>query len=181
MSEVAEQLLLNLRAFDSPQLLCNGASQSPSFPHVFSGNPGETRIGLPIKTFGVTNSVTSQCPTVSLQGDRPNVTNGVFPCQAGFPNLESFAISFANLVGVKDYRHEIYVSYVTLPCELVIPAWTAGTQVDMDVSRRILRAWMPAIHADMTEATAWPKSRQILALPCDGCTSFSCSAGERKI
>ena len=34
---------------------------------------------------------------------------------------------------------------------LVVPAWTAGTQVDMDVSGRILRAWMPAIHAGMTE------------------------------
>ena len=36
--------------------------------------------------------------------------------------------------------------------ELVVPAWTAGTQVDMDVSARILRAWMPEIHAGMTEA-----------------------------
>jgi hypothetical protein len=36
--------------------------------------------------------------------------------------------------------------------EFVVPAWTAGTQVDMDVSGRILRAWMPAIRAGMTEA-----------------------------
>jgi hypothetical protein len=35
---------------------------------------------------------------------------------------------------------------------LVVPAWTAGTQVYMDVSRRIPRAWMPAIHAGMTES-----------------------------
>jgi hypothetical protein len=33
---------------------------------------------------------------------------------------------------------------------VVVPAWTAGTQVDTDVSGRILRAWMPAIHAGMT-------------------------------
>ena len=36
-------------------LLRKGAyqvSQSPSFPHVFSGNPGETRTGPPIRTFG---------------------------------------------------------------------------------------------------------------------------------
>jgi hypothetical protein len=33
-----------------------------------------------------------------------------------------------------------------------MPAWIAGTQVNMDVSERILRAWMPAIHAGMTEA-----------------------------
>ena len=30
--------------------LCNSAS--PSFPHVFSGNPGGIRTGPPIKTFG---------------------------------------------------------------------------------------------------------------------------------
>jgi hypothetical protein len=33
----------------------------------------------------------------------------------------------------------------------VIPAWSAGIQADMDVSGRILRAWMPAIHAGMTK------------------------------
>jgi len=33
----------------------------------------------------------------------------------------------------------------------VIPAWSAGIQIDMDVSGRILRTWMPAIHAGMTE------------------------------
>ncbi len=36
-------------------LLCNGdswSSQSPSFPRVFSGNPGETLTGPPIETFG---------------------------------------------------------------------------------------------------------------------------------
>ena len=39
-----------------------------------------------------------------------------------------------------------------LPYEVVVPAWTAGTQVDMDVSGCILRAWMPAIRAGMTAA-----------------------------
>jgi hypothetical protein len=34
--------------------------------------------------------------------------------------------------------------------ESVIPAWTAGIQADMDVSGRILRTWMPVIHAGMT-------------------------------
>jgi len=72
------------------------------------------------------------------------------------------------LVEVQDYCHEIYVSYVTLQCELVVPAWTAGTQVDMDVSRHILRAWMSAIHADMTEATAWQN-----AVKWNGRGSFS--------
>jgi hypothetical protein len=33
----------------------------------------------------------------------------------------------------------------------VIPAWIAGIQVDMDASGCILRTWMPAIHAGMTE------------------------------
>jgi hypothetical protein len=36
---------------------------------------------------------------------------------------------------------------------IVIPAWSAGIQGDMDVSGRILRAWMPTIHAGTTEAT----------------------------
>jgi hypothetical protein len=33
----------------------------------------------------------------------------------------------------------------------VIPAWSAGIQADVDVSGRILRPWMPAIHAGMTK------------------------------
>jgi hypothetical protein len=37
------------------------------------------------------------------------------------------------------------------PTDFVIPAWSAGIQADMDVSGRILRTWMPAIHAGMTE------------------------------
>ena len=45
----------------------------------------------------------------------------------------------------------------------VIPAWSAGIQADMDVSGRILRIWMPAIHAGMTKY------------------AFSFSAGERRI
>src|SRR3989338_3246823 len=39
-------------------LLRNGdskSSQGPSFPHAFSGNPGEFRTGPPIKTFGGDN------------------------------------------------------------------------------------------------------------------------------
>ena len=34
--------------------------------------------------------------------------------------------------------------------DCVIPAWNAGIQADMDVSGRILRIWIPAIHAGMT-------------------------------
>jgi hypothetical protein len=33
---------------------------------------------------------------------------------------------------------------------LVVPAWTAGTQVDVDVSERIRRAWLPAFRAGTT-------------------------------
>jgi hypothetical protein len=36
--------------------------------------------------------------------------------------------------------------------DCVIPAWTAGIQADTDVSGRILRIWMPAIHAGMTRS-----------------------------
>jgi hypothetical protein len=32
----------------------------------------------------------------------------------------------------------------------VIPAWSAGIQIHMEVSGRILRTWMPAIHAGTT-------------------------------
>jgi len=31
----------------------------------------------------------------------------------------------------------------------VIPAWTAGIQADTDVCGRVLRTWIPAIHAGM--------------------------------
>jgi hypothetical protein len=55
---------------------------------------------------------------------------------------KSFVISFENLAGVEDFCHEIGVSYVNIT-RLVVPAWTAGTQVDMDTSGRILRAWIP--------------------------------------
>jgi hypothetical protein len=64
------------------------------------------------------------------------------------------------------FRYPIFVSFAT-SCEntrgggsgsvlvrlldSVIPAWSAGIQADMDVSGRILRTWMPAIHAGMTK------------------------------
>jgi hypothetical protein len=34
--------------------------------------------------------------------------------------------------------------------DCVIPAWSAGIQIDMDVSGASLRIWMPAIHAGTT-------------------------------
>jgi hypothetical protein len=34
---------------------------------------------------------------------------------------------------------------------MVVPARIAGIQVDMDVFGRVLRAWMPAVHAGMTK------------------------------
>ncbi len=36
--------------------------------------------------------------------------------------------------------------------DFVVPAWSAGTQIDMDVFGPILRIRMPAIHAGMTDA-----------------------------
>ena len=50
----------------------------------------------------------------------------------------------------------------------------------MDVSGRILRAWMPAIHAGMTEAADGQKPRRTLAAAWRD-VPFSCSLGERKI
>ena len=37
------------------------------------------------------------------------------------------------------------------PLDFVIPAWSAGIQVDMDVPEASLRTWLPAIHAGMTK------------------------------
>jgi hypothetical protein len=38
------------------------------------------------------------------------------------------------------------------PLDCVIPAWSAGIQIDMDVSPDAsLQTWMPAIHAGMTK------------------------------
>ena len=51
----------------------------------------------------------------------------------------------------------------------------------MDVSGRILRAWMPAIHAGMTEAADRQKPRRTLAVVCRKIPPFSFSVGERKI
>jgi hypothetical protein len=42
----------------------------------------------------------------------------------------------------------------------VIPAWSAGIQADMDVSGRILRIWMPAIHAGMTKLSVFMLCRR---------------------
>jgi hypothetical protein len=65
--------------------------------------------------------------------------------------------------------------------ELVVPAWNAGTQVHMDVSGCILRAWMPAIHAGMTEAADGQKLRRTVAVAWWEIPPFSSSVGERKL
>jgi hypothetical protein len=51
----------------------------------------------------------------------------------------------------------------------------------MDVSGRILRAWMPAIHAGMTEAADGQNPRRTLAVARREIPPFSSSAGERKL
>jgi hypothetical protein len=44
---------------------------SPSFPHAFSGNPGEIRTGPPIKTFGGDGfGVAFFAPAVIFEGGR---------------------------------------------------------------------------------------------------------------
>ena len=50
----------------------------------------------------------------------------------------------------------------------------------MDVSGRILRAWMPAIHAGMTEA-ADGQSPSNNGVGVEGCTSFFMLCGECKL
>ena len=51
----------------------------------------------------------------------------------------------------------------------------------MDVSGRILRAWMPAIHAGMTEAADGQNPRRTLVVAWREIPPFSSSAGERKL
>jgi hypothetical protein len=53
-------------------------------------------------------------------------------------------------IDLKNYLQSRVVSFSKL-LDCVIPAWSAGIQADMDVSGRILRTWMPAIHAGMTK------------------------------
>jgi len=69
------------------------------------------------------------------------------------------------LISRKDAKEKMIsgLSALVRLLDSVIPAWSAGIQANSDVSGRILRAWMPAIHADMTKA------------------SISCSVGERKL
>ena len=58
--EEGEKVVKPLKEFGSPVLdlcvpkpfLAHQGMFDPSFPHVFSGNPGETGTGPPIKTFG---------------------------------------------------------------------------------------------------------------------------------
>jgi hypothetical protein len=69
----------------------------------------------------------------------------------------------------RDYGHQVRVSHVNITTRAVVPAWTAGTQVDMDMSGRILRIWMPAIHAGMTEAGDWP-NRVNVGIGVEGCS-----------
>jgi hypothetical protein len=60
-------------------------------------------------------------------------------------------------------RLEVFQSVQVESLACVIPAWSAGIQTDTDVSGRIQRSWMPALHAGTTKS------------------SFSCSVGERKL
>jgi hypothetical protein len=59
----------------------------------------------------------------------------------------SFATSFENTLCEVKRLGSVLVRLL----DSVIPAWSAGIQVDRDVSGRILRIWMPAIHAGMTK------------------------------
>ena len=81
-------------------------------------------------------------------------------------------------LGVEGFCHQ---SCAKITIKLVVPAWTAGTQIDMDVSGRILRAWMPAIHAGMTEAADGKNLRRTLAVAWRKIPPFSSSAGECKL
>jgi hypothetical protein len=67
------------------------------------------------------------------------------------------------MIAFEKYEAEcVSVSSSSIPLDGVIPAWNAGIQDHTDVSGRILRTWMPAIHAGMTRS------------------SFSCFVGGRR-
>ena len=56
----------------------------------------------------------------------------------------------------------------------VVPAWIAGIQAHKDASGGILRAWIPALHAGMTEAADAQQPRfKNIGNGLEGCTSFS--------
>ena len=65
------------------------------------------------------------------------------------PVLRSSCPSRAPL---KNTRLDVFRSVQVEFLDCVIPAWSAGIQADTDVSGRILRTWMPAIHAGMTSS-----------------------------
>jgi hypothetical protein len=60
------------------------------------------------------------------------------------------------------------VNYVDITSP-VVAAWTVGTQIDMDVSGRILRAWIPAIHAGMTGHAVFHEVGRVSNLPLHFC------------
>ena len=67
-------------------LLCKGAcqvSQSPSFPHVFSGNPGKDRMDPRLKHSGVTNS-----GHIIVFYRYPQLAAGWFICSSGAERLK---------------------------------------------------------------------------------------------
>jgi hypothetical protein len=59
-----------------------------------------------LKHSGVTNGVTCTVFSRFSPDDRPNVTNGVFPCQAAFPKLRSF-VTLVDLHGDKVFHHGV--------------------------------------------------------------------------
>jgi hypothetical protein len=83
-------------------------------------------------------------------GSKPFPSTGKEPALNAAEGLDrgdslSHMPPFAFSVG----ERKIMIHFVRL-LDSVIPAWSAGIQADMDVSGRIVRIWMPAIHAGMT-------------------------------
>src|SRR5262245_40970357 len=82
-------IALNLSAFDSPQLLFNGASQNPSFPYVFSGNPGETRTGPDLNIWGDESSHVTVFYLFLFRAIESTLLTGFFPVKLAFSNSNS--------------------------------------------------------------------------------------------
>jgi hypothetical protein len=65
-----------------------------------------------------------------------------------------FVFSFENMAGGGLYRFEQTLSIASFQHGAL------GSRVDMDVSGRIPRTWMPAIHAGMTEIRISPSAAE---------------------
>ncbi len=93
------------------------SSQSPSFPHAFSGNPGETLTGPPIKTFGGDNCRKNHQKGLSIP--RSLLRGSSFPNNSGFHSLlnrySPSSLSSLSLRLADQFGNRFHVKVIRLP------------------------------------------------------------------